>query len=676
MGYLPEKKIPIVVGITGHRQLANADFVRKEIFNVLIEILNSFPDSPVILMSALAVGADSIAAEVVIEIRNSSQDYEERLKLFCPLPMGKEEYEYDFNEAECSKYNELLDAADHVFELPLASTPEKCDEIRELLVSERIAQIQFDEGSERNNRYALLGAYLSRYSHILLAAWDGDKIEKKGGTYHVIRDRMFGDGFSDLIQKRRTGVSFEDSLLPALPLLESPDSGPTVHIHAHRTDESVKTSTCYLSEGNIPFFLMRRPESISEKQSESDSYVSTAAFIKDNLSRINMFNLKVEHFDEKDASRYEKSFAWLYQDDEENIKNNVVVSHLRSVAAAADAMAISRQETAFKDFNVLAVLSLLTAGVFLYNDRMSDESWVSTAIYSLLLSFTYLLSWYFSKKRNQQQHSHNRVIAEGLRVQIAWRIAGLHSTVFSKYPQKHRCNLGWVRHALRGLHVGAVSSVGEALLPDALERTRLQWVEDQRDYYEKSKINRDGGYVKAFHKLLTGLFSSSPECEAEKTSIEKAKPYIKGLSPLIGRAKLWSSGLMLLGMVASFFLTVLGYASEKGYIEANLVADNEDSIIFLVLVSVAVSLTIKMYMERMLLEEDLEWCSHSLYLFQNADKVLTKYKSLISPESDFGKDKCASVLLELGREVLHENSSWFDRHSKVVLGKKIKEILK
>ena len=119
------------------------------------------PDATFQLLSPLAEGADRIAAEEALSLG---------IKLVVPMPMAQAEYERDFTSADSlAAFRRLLKAADLQFVITEAAATEDAD--------------------ERTERYAAVGDYIARKSHLLILLWDGKENHKIGGTAWVRRRR-------------------------------------------------------------------------------------------------------------------------------------------------------------------------------------------------------------------------------------------------------------------------------------------------------------------------------------------------------------------------------------------------------------------------------------------------------------------------------------------------------
>src|SRR5512146_640548 len=87
-------RIPIVIGVTGHRDLQeqDRDELLKLVHNIIDEkIRQPCRNSPLFILSPLAEGADRLVAWAALE---------HRAELIAILPMPVEEYEKDFKSPE------------------------------------------------------------------------------------------------------------------------------------------------------------------------------------------------------------------------------------------------------------------------------------------------------------------------------------------------------------------------------------------------------------------------------------------------------------------------------------------------------------------------------------------------------------------------------------------------
>ena len=100
--------IPLIVGVAGHRRLPDAQLaLRGVVRDLLLDFRNRYPSTRIVLLSALAEGADRLVAREALELGFS---------LVVPLPMAREEYEKDFATPESlAEFRSLLLRAESVF---------------------------------------------------------------------------------------------------------------------------------------------------------------------------------------------------------------------------------------------------------------------------------------------------------------------------------------------------------------------------------------------------------------------------------------------------------------------------------------------------------------------------------------------------------------------------------
>ncbi len=150
---------PLRIGVTGHRVLADTDLVTAGIEKALARIEGSQPGRPLIVVTALAEGADRLVAEAVLRRPGA------RLEAVLPLP--RFDYLQDFlSPASKEDFLRLVDRADFVTELPA--------------------------DANRDEAYAAAGDLVLAGVEVLVAVWDGAGAQGQAGTADVVaraRDR-------------------------------------------------------------------------------------------------------------------------------------------------------------------------------------------------------------------------------------------------------------------------------------------------------------------------------------------------------------------------------------------------------------------------------------------------------------------------------------------------------
>jgi len=158
---------PFVFGISGHRDLVRSDLpeLRQHLRMVFERYRERYPDASLELLSPLAEGADRVAAEVALTCR---------IKVKVPMPMAQPEYECDFTTVESlGEFRRLLAEASSQWEVSDCSSKQR----------------SLSDNEVRAQKYAAVGEFIARESHVLILLWDGRDNQKVGGTAWVKKRR-------------------------------------------------------------------------------------------------------------------------------------------------------------------------------------------------------------------------------------------------------------------------------------------------------------------------------------------------------------------------------------------------------------------------------------------------------------------------------------------------------
>lgn len=164
--------VPLVLGVTGHRAIHRdaTGAIAVHVARVLDELATRCPHTPLLLVTPLAEGADRIVARIAIE---------KGARLIVPLPLERADYETDFTTPTSrAEFAELLSHAqtERWFVVPQLAT----------------GRVESGSATARDLQYLLVGVYVARYSHLLLALWDGIDSPATGGTAQIVRLRRTG----------------------------------------------------------------------------------------------------------------------------------------------------------------------------------------------------------------------------------------------------------------------------------------------------------------------------------------------------------------------------------------------------------------------------------------------------------------------------------------------------
>lgn len=139
----------LLLGVTGHRYLAEVARLEAGVERALEVIEDRFPGRRLIALSSLAEGADRMVVERLLARPGAA------LRVVLPLP--HEEYEADFSSAASRReFGELLALAEEVVQIPASAS--------------RVAS------------YRAAGRVVVDRSDALIAIWDGRPAQGRAGT--------------------------------------------------------------------------------------------------------------------------------------------------------------------------------------------------------------------------------------------------------------------------------------------------------------------------------------------------------------------------------------------------------------------------------------------------------------------------------------------------------------
>jgi hypothetical protein len=194
---------PLVIGATGHRDLRDQDIpalegaVADAITRLKRDYLHDDPETPLVVLSSLAEGADRLIARVAMDLG---------AKLIAPLPMPDEEYRRDF--APGLKPDAAAEF-DHMKSEALAAP------VMGLAAGNTAENIR--EGARRALQYRAVGLFIVRHCHVLIALWNGDE-----------RDPAVG-GTTEVVSFKRDGVPTAAAASVGASI-DAAEIGPVIHI--------------------------------------------------------------------------------------------------------------------------------------------------------------------------------------------------------------------------------------------------------------------------------------------------------------------------------------------------------------------------------------------------------------------------------------------------------------
>ncbi len=442
--------LPLVIAVTGHRDLVpdELDGIRQRVRTFLTDLRERYPERTIAVMSALAEGADRLVAAVTLDLG---------IPLVVVLPMASEVYRQDFvSDDSHSEFDAMCGKAEDLFELPVASG---CTE------NSIVAP-----GPDRNRQYAQLGVFLCAHCHILLALWDGKQGRHPGGTGQVVKFHH------DDIMPGYTSKS-----VASQQVLVDDESDLVYHIVCSRDRQDGEPETG-LQSLDWCWFTKDRQNPRSRQIPRQHQLI---------FDRSSEFSRDTVRFAEQIEAQ---KFSLYNEEDPGDLPDGVEdINHL---FCAADWLAIRYQKKSLHTLRAGHLLAFLMGLMFIL---FSDVETQPHYMVAFLMFFVVAVVVQHVAKKNgwNRKYLDYRTLAEGLRVQYYWAIAGITSENESKFThdnflQTQDPELGWIRNVMRV--AGTRCDVHPTKSTAGLRYVVREWIGDsmsgQLAYFERKAAER------------------------------------------------------------------------------------------------------------------------------------------------------------------------------------------
>lgn len=304
-----------------------------------------------------------------------------------------------------------------------------------------------------------------------------------------------------------------------------------------------------------------------------------------------------------------------------------VLKSMRERFATADVLARYFEKRATKTLGNLFVFAFIAAVLFgIYSDVEFGGRWVSTVAllsYVLISILAYCLLYLpASRKDYQNKYQDYRALAEGLRVQFFWRLAGLKLSVAEHYLRKQRSELDWICTAIS--HWNVLEEDSKVACKQDQERVveliQKYWVKKQLNYFIKS-------------------------AQLDQQRLEGYEPWVR---------RLFWAGVILAGLLATLLLFTLFHEFPgKEFFHSPTVRGLMSILMGLPLVGAAL---LHNYSEKRAWYEQVRQYTRMAQLFSASDKLLSE----LDARGTYQETK--KLIEELGKAALEENGDWVLLH--------------
>ena len=415
-------RIPIVVGVTGHRNLRDKDItaLKAAVKSELDSLRAKCPHSEIIVMTGAAEGADILCAETALEMG---------LGTVSVLPMPVEEYEKDFDpdSGRQEVLHNLIAKSDKVLIAPFIEP--------------------YTEG--RDYLYRQAGLYIAKHSHCMLSLWDGVEGDPAGcGTASI------------------TDVKITTSYDEAAGRQLHPADGVVVQIVTPRDTEDIDIQDPE-EAGHI--VMHGSKDTLDRILAATDAY---------NRDCLRMQASEAGKTSAGDASGAEApADDGATEDGADDAKQaDPVMEKIDAVYYASDKMSVMNAERHRKSLAAMSVFATFLALAFLLYDEV-EWTWMML-VCGIIIVLLFTINALNGRLSSQRKYLEYRILAETMRVQTYMRTAGIDCEVSDILPWSLQVSIPWVRHAVPAVNIGIPAAEKNSILEC--------WVIDQKEYHKRA----------------------------------------------------------------------------------------------------------------------------------------------------------------------------------------------
>lgn len=423
----PERQ-RLTVSVTGHRDLVagEEDRLREQVRWFLRHLVDEYPDLQVEVLSGLAEGADQLVAGEALALG---------LPVTGVLPLPISEYRKDFADGGAA-FDALLTRCE-IITLPILDGDDPST-----------------DPEARDRHYAQLGVFLSNHCQVLLALWDGKPGGQLGGTGSVMTYHL-------------TAVMPGMDLGDASPnLLANNENDLAYHIVCSR-DRADGAPEPPLAPG--------------------ERYWVTSYFGRQSGQHMPFeYDLMLDRLGEfsRDLQR-----RWVevtadargLLDEAPDLPTPSGAAFADRLYAMADWMAVHYQKKFSRGLFLGYALAVAMGVVFIVYSEFIEQ-WPLAVLFMALFIVGFVFHAVGERREWHRKYLDYRALAEGLRVQVYWNLAGVVKSrsaefAYDNFLQKQDVDLAWIRHVMRSasLRRDRNSAPDPRWVPWVID----QWVGDQ-----------------------------------------------------------------------------------------------------------------------------------------------------------------------------------------------------
>lgn len=502
------------------------------------------------------------------------------------------------------------------------------------------AKVEFDD------RRPLSAAEAARHCHLLLAVWEGGE----NGS---------ADGVAGLIRCKLEGAPNEGKA--EWTPLDSPEVGPVYDVRPPRPpDAAALCAKRYPPPPDADAEPERSDPALRMREAERaykailgcvDTFNRDVAEVLPSLENVRLDSRDSLLLEDEERTKPPDEQRRLAEERERELPPaaRTALGHF----AATDALALyfqKRVHWVFRASFASALLAMIVFEVYAHSIHDFDPKYHpwGTGAYLALWALSLGLLWFFVRCVDYQNRRQDyRALAEALRVQFFWRVAGLPDAAEDHYLRKQRSELEWIRYALHTWNAFGSEGADAAGAVERIGFVARCWVRGQHQWFRKS-ARRERGRHLGWHWTSDALFI---------LNLAGAAALFVVLLILLGRLSAGQASEPNPSGATGLSSTTAPPGEAEPSREEQLLRVEHWWVIGLGLAVVVAALCIG-YTERLAHAQHGKQYQTMSILFGRASAALKGALAARPPDLA----QAALILRELGKEALAENADWLLMH--------------
>jgi hypothetical protein len=470
------REAPLIISVSGHTAIANREEAMESFSKLLDDLDSRYPNTPKILMTGMAPGADVQSAEIALS---------KGLVVIPVLPFELDEY--------IAKNPDICDGDYQEIVQNILSNPNTADPL-----------IPFERKEDVHESYRLVSAFLVSSAHILVSFWNGAKDDVVGGTYETIKMAYSGMSTSLKSTLMDCGRSHSDSF-DIINSLDINEDALIYWIRSERVGCENKALADNIKGGFVVpviFDSKASPTSTVLDRIEDDiPKLYTRVFGQ--IEELNSNLAGMEDFSDPSKEIEDSGFLPI-EDLPESLRpvRERIVSEGRGAVIAYHYNILNRMSVEKRDINLsitnvlswLAVFTTLAYSIFM----LAAGNVLFSVIYLVFLVASLGATSHYHRNRTYHKYLNYRCIAECLRVEYYRRISGLSGPIRPTTYEDVRNEVVWIGFVVRSWILEDIIREGSAYdeSEEVLDMTRCCWINSQLEYHNMKFDQNSKGYKK------------------------------------------------------------------------------------------------------------------------------------------------------------------------------------